>query len=152
MKTMKEYMWDWDGVVLGQQAMLALTSHEAELVDGSSVLGQVQETGTIAAYVIAMAAALYCVSRLSRRSSLIRILRVSSSRSTEIGEAIAKATGRKAVQLGRKNNKGLTWQPTLRLEIYRLEEVMLYDLIRSIDEEAEIETLSVTSLYGEQGK
>ncbi|NOU95790.1 hypothetical protein GC093_21560 [Paenibacillus sp. LMG 31456] len=151
MKTLKEYVWDWDGVGLGQQALFTLTSYETELIDGGSVLEHMQETSTVAAYVIAMATALYCVSRLSKRSSIVRILRVSSCRIVEISEAITSVTGRRAVLLGSKSsNKGLPVQ-TLRLEIYRLEEVMLYDLIRAIDQEADIEILSVTSLYGESG-
>ncbi|MFD0679078.1 MULTISPECIES: hypothetical protein [unclassified Paenibacillus] len=151
MKTIKEYILGGDGAVFGKQALYTLTSNEAGLRDGGSVLDHMQDTSTVAAYVIAMAVGLYCVSKLSKRSSLVRILRISSGRIAEISEEITKVTGRKAVLLGRKSdNKGLARQ-TLRLEIYRLEEVMLYDLIHAIDQEAEIEILSVTSLYGERG-
>ncbi|MCR8632850.1 hypothetical protein [Paenibacillus radicis (ex Xue et al. 2023)] len=151
MKTIKEYILGGDGAVFGKQALYTLTSNEAGLRDGGSVLDHMQDTSTVAAYVIAMAVGLYCVSKLSKRSSLVRILRISSGRIVEISEEITKVTGRKAVLLGRKSdNKGVARQ-TLRLEIYRLEEVMLYDLILAIDQEAEIEILSVTSLYGEKG-
>lgn len=81
--------------------------------------------------------------RLVNRSTLLRCMRISSSRAELIMKEIRHAVGREAVLVGARTGKDGAVVHTVQLIVYRLEEVTLTDLIQTIDPGATVDVLRV---------
>jgi preprotein translocase subunit SecE len=147
MKAMKEYVWEWERA--GKNTATFVMSYDETLYKTVTTLERVQSIISVAVYVLVVSALFFMANRLAGRSTLIRMLRVRSSRAVTIGDAIEGITGRKARLLICKGCDNGYAEQTIQLEIYRLEEATLRELIQSIDPAAEIDVASVHKLADE---
>ncbi|RAV19341.1 hypothetical protein [Paenibacillus contaminans] len=87
------------------------------------------------------------INLMPHRTTLNRVMRVRSAKGDEIGTALKQATGREPTMLGSKEEGDGTIVYALQIDIYRLEESTLKDVIYAIDPDAVIDMLPQYSVY-----
>ncbi|TDF98638.1 hypothetical protein [Paenibacillus piri] len=142
MNPVKGYMSGW--VRTGKDTMYAVASYDEALLKTVTTAERLHLMVTVAAYLLVAGAGLLAALSLSRRSSLVRMLTVKSHYAAQIKAAIECRTNKKASLLFDAKSKDGKPEHMVRLEIFRLEEASLKDIVLEIDPEASID---VTSVY-----
>jgi preprotein translocase subunit SecE len=141
MKMLREYALEWERA--GKNTASYVMGYDETLYKTVTAFERVHSMVSVVVYVLVASALFFVANRLAGRSTLVRMLRVRSSRAVTISDAIEGAIGRRAKLLINQNSKNGYADQTIQLEIYRLEETALRDLIRSIDPTAVIDVTSV---------